>query len=133
MCNIVCGDTSDRGCPLRGLPPTSYVLRLDDTKFQRPHTTSGLAKLCPLNSDFHFVLEMCPALQDLRSCFFDCIPCLDSSFPLIDKFKYILVQLIVVLLIMDVIAEHDPFSISSLTSSLKHGTCIFQSFRFFSV
>ena len=42
--------------------------------------------------EFHFIIE-CLALQDLRSCFFECLSYLDDSFtplPKMEKFKYIL-------------------------------------------
>ena len=93
LCNIVCKGHRWVMAALRGgcLP-----LHVEVGRYRTPKTPYHLrtCNLCmnSVESEFHFVME-CPALQDPRSCFFDCLSHLDKSFtPLsqVEKFKYIL-------------------------------------------
>ena len=64
------------GCPLRGC----LLLHVEVCRYRTLYhlQTCNLCKLNSVETEFHFVME-CPALQDLRSSFFDCLSYLDNQ------------------------------------------------------
>ena len=99
LCNIVCKGHRWVMAALRGgcLP-----LHVEVGRYRTPKTPYHLrtCSLCmnSVESEFHFVME-CPALQDPRSCFFDCLSHLDNSItpsPKLRNLSISFVQIIIV-------------------------------------